>query len=234
MGIWTVLSMDESHRLRSDYTQVFGHALEVRFVLRYQPVAGQPYVELPRLIWGERILFKDHAAKTCWEHDGDKYAARPRARTFQPWYDAYAQVEQTLSDNPIGVRLSTLSGRVLSVAELRAALPVSKHNDLARNYLKANGGLLTITILDRPGVNVQRGMPAAPSDVERWVGFDIGVEGYAPRLRPAQYLRVRPPPHSNVEQFGGAVHYFELDAPPFRREPAPANVYTVDTSFTFR
>src|SRR5215469_9619715 len=106
MGRWTITGVVPQFRQESIGPNM-GHEFIVTLNLRHTAVPAESsdlYAEMPRLVWRERITYKDYNTQQYWAwgdvdstrkfsfsdvHQGDLYAYRPDSLSFKVWRRRY-------------------------------------------------------------------------------------------------------------------------------------------------
>jgi hypothetical protein len=238
MGRWTLTNIGaDTSNLDGES---FGHRFIVTFVIRYDPVAGEGFTELPRLDWSETITVKDWLTQprpTYWKFDADNlYARKPRSPTFGPWEHWLTLAHHSVRTGAgHEVTLLQLNGQRITADvpwSANQSVPWNTQYDTAsqdeavRRYLQAYGGLLRIQIRDVPSLGVPRGVAVQK---ERLLQFDCGLVGSPQRVRAAQRLYVDTRQHrAHWHRQMGAHDAFTLSLTGFDRVFTPLNVTDVD------
>jgi hypothetical protein len=192
MGSWSVESVSPDIRLRND---VYGHFFAIRFRLKYKPSTMGSFQEMPRLEWKETITMMEANEGTWWQYVGDQYERNPGSMTFNSWVGRYSFAHYSVcrkdarygNDEP--VRLYDSKGGELDRDTFDAKESSQEAQaDAVRAYLKKNGGIMELIVVDKPGIN-------KPTDdttfhKERILTFDCGLRGVGERVKAYQHLIV--------------------------------------------
>jgi hypothetical protein len=107
-----------------------GHEFTVTLRFRHTQAPNHPYDEMPRLVWSEKILFKDYKTMKFWEwgEDGvgsDLYGYSPDAGTFKAWRQRYLLAYQNANhespDCYFGDSRLTVNGGPVTTQMIQAA-----------------------------------------------------------------------------------------------------------------
>lgn len=118
MGLWTVVRVTPSFtpNAAGPAATSLGHTFSLTVEMRHTPTPREPfshYAEMPRIIWREKIVFKDHTSGRFWEwgdvesqsaegniFQGDLYSYRPTAATFAAWRSRYILAYRAAAGQP--------------------------------------------------------------------------------------------------------------------------------------
>jgi hypothetical protein len=171
---------------------VYGHIFAVKFRLKYAPATfGDKFTEMPRLEWKETITMLEPGKAQWWEYIGDQFQRNPDSPTFITWTTrykgAYYAARRTLYGADEPSCLYDKMGAPLPATALPQLNGKKEQADAVRSYLSKNGGIMTVTVIDTPGIN-------KPTDgvtvKERILTFDCGLHGLSPRVSAIQHLKV--------------------------------------------
>jgi len=188
MGTWSLVSATPTIRDRND---VFGNFFAVKFRLKYTSSAIGLFSETPRLEWKESITLAEPNARTWWQYVGDQYQRNAGSRTFMTWTSRYVNAYDCVSRKKYGPDALTClydpKGQPLPSSALPKAASPKDQADAVRAYLKANGGIMEVTVVDTPGIN----KPSDPKVFkDRLLTFDCGLRGMGARVTAYQRLTV--------------------------------------------
>jgi hypothetical protein len=187
--MWIVQSVEPSIRPRND---VYGHFFAVKFKLQYVSMIGS-FVEMPRLEWKETITMVEQKKGQWWQFVMDQYDRNPHSPTFSTWVNRYIYAydgvrrQQYATEDATNL-LFNKNGQPLPPDTFPRLNTPKEKADAVRSYLKRHGGIMTVTVVDKPGIN----KPQAGSGVHknRILTFDCGLRGVGARVRAVQSLVV--------------------------------------------
>lgn len=191
MGSWTLVSTRPDIRDRND---VYGHYFAVKFKLKYSTSLIGSFSEMPRLEWKETITMVEPTKGTWWQFVGDQYERNPSSQTFITWTsrykNAYHCVRRQLYGNPdeLCILYDKHGNRLPPDTFPRGMAQQGEQAELVRNYLKAHGGIMEVTVVDKPGINKPQVGQAV--DKHRILTFDCGLRGLGMRVTAYQDLKV--------------------------------------------
>ncbi len=188
MGNWTLLSATPDIRDRND---VYGHFFAMKFRFKYSSSVMGGFTEMPRLEWKETITMIEKNAGTWWQFVGDQYARNPGSMTFGTWTSRYVYAYYCVRDGqytPDATNcLFDTQGRQLPKTTFPKLNTAKEQADAVRGYLKSKGGIMTVTVVDKPGIN-------KPTETtvhkNRILTFDCGLRGMGARVAAVQHLTV--------------------------------------------
>lgn len=191
MASWTLENI--SGAKISERKDEFGNYFEITFKLKYNnnPLGMGQFVEMPRLEWKETITMLEKNKKEWWTVEFDQYARCPGSPTFLACINRYKDAYYSVRNENLGAvgvtKLRSKNGTQIPKDTFPRGMEGGKAADIARDYLKRNGGILEFTVRDTPAI--QR--PTAP-DVhkERFLTFDCGIQGLGSRVIAYQHLIV--------------------------------------------
>lgn len=193
MGTWRLEEIQARYN-RMD-SNLCGHDLFVTLRMRYTPAFFGKFKETPALDWNEKITVIDHhkLKPEYWTVEHNQYVRNPISRTMESWarryLDAYESVMRVgpPAGGP-GTNLLDRRGRPVSPDCLVPGLKrvdSARKTDSVRTYLRRHGGILEITIHDKPEIR----LTTSPIRRERVIEFTVGVVGTsAPQWRGFQYV----------------------------------------------
>ena len=232
MSQWTCTSVTHSIRDRND---VFGNYLAVTFKLKYSPSRFGSFKEMPRLEWKETITMIERNKGTWWQYIGDQYARNPNSQTFKSWTGRYTNAYYCIRNQLYGpddtVRLYDKHGNKLPRETFTRQNSDKDKADVIRSYLQSHGGIMDVTVVDKPGINKPKNDPAVHK--ERILTFDCGLNGAGARVKAYQHLIVN---GGTLENQWKRECVISMMTNPFqtaglRKEPPPPDV-TVIKPFT--
>jgi hypothetical protein len=190
MSGWTVMSAVPAIRPRND---VFGNYFVVTFKLKYSPPRFGSFTEMPRLEWKETITMLEKRKGTWWQIDVDQYQRDPDSRTFTSWVNRYVWAHGQVTGQRYGadapVKLFDEKGGRLPATTFARTQDSKTAADEVRSYLKSRGGIMEITVEDKPGINKPTGGDTT-FHKHRILTFDCGVGSGGPRVKAYQTLIV--------------------------------------------
>ncbi len=196
MGNWTCLNVSYSTQ---DINNNFGNTFQVRFRLKYSTSIFSSFKEPPTLEWKEIIKLLDHNKGEWWQFTTDQYERLPRSMTLKVWGERYIKAYESVwyQDPPNSqVNLYALNGQKLlkNIFGNTQKKNDREKADAVRSYLKQNGAILEIEIIDTPAlIKPKQGNVV---NKERLLIFDCGLKGVGQRVKGYQYLKV----DSSVDQ----------------------------------
>ena len=189
MGNWTVLSATPSIKPRND---VFGNFFALTFRLKYTPTRFGSFKEMPTLEWKETILMIERNNGTYWQITVDQYKRDPNSQTFISWVSRYDNAHynvrrQTYSYEGV-TKIYDNNGQRIPQDTFPIIEDTKEQAEFVRKYLKNNGGIMEVSVVDKPGIN----KPNNDRNVlkERFLTFDCGLQGAGPRTKAYQHLVV--------------------------------------------
>lgn len=189
MGSWKCLSVTPSILDRND---VFGHFFAVEFKLQYTPSTFGMFAEMPRLEWKETITMVEQRAGTWWQYIGDQFARNPGSMTFMSWTSRYIWAYHNVCGGKYDAKdidcLYDKLGNPLPDNTFPELSEPKAQADAVRSYLKNQGGIMRVTVVDKPGINKPMANPTVLKD--RVLTFDCGLKGLGPRVNAVQHLIV--------------------------------------------
>jgi hypothetical protein len=114
-----------------------GHTFMVTLRFRHTAAPDRPYVEMPRLVWREKIVYKDYTTMKFWEWggvegttptepSGDLYGYNPNAGTFEAWRKRYLLAYQNANNEQPSTHFGecqlTVRGIPVAIEEIQAAV----------------------------------------------------------------------------------------------------------------
>ena len=178
MGQWTVMSATPSISNRDD---VYGHYFAITFKMKYTASLVGSFAESPILEWKETITMIERAKGTWWHAEFDQFGRLPDSPTFAQWTYRYALAHTSaLSGNYSDTQPSRLydkNGAQVPTKTFTRAGSSKEQADQVRNYLKKNGGILSVNVKDTPGINKP---DDAATDKERIPHVRLRAEGHGP------------------------------------------------------
>lgn len=189
MGKWTLLSATPDIRNRND---VYGHYFSVSFKLKYSPSKFGRFTEMPTLEWKETITMIERNKGTWWQYIGDQFQRNPNSQTFYSWVNRYNNAHYSVRMGKYGpddvVRLYDNKGGQLKREDMPRLNSSQAQADFVREYLKKEGGIMEVIVVDKPGIN----KTSADQDThkERILTFDCGLQGSDQRVKACQHLIV--------------------------------------------
>lgn len=190
MGSWTVLSATPGIRPRND---VYGHYFVVTFRLKCTSTLIGSMPEMPRLEWKETITMLEKRKGTWWQVEVDQYQRDPNSQTFVSWINRYNWAHNQVIGQRYGaaepVKLYSESGSQLPATLFKRTTDAKTAANEVRDYLKSKGGILEVTVEDKPGINKPIGIDATLHK-HRILTFDCGVGKGGPRVKAYQTLIV--------------------------------------------
>jgi hypothetical protein len=146
---------------------------------------------MPRLEWKETITMAEPKAKTWWQYVGDQYERNAGSPTFMTWPSRYVNAYYCVSKKKYAPDALTclydIQGQQIPSSALPQAPSPKEQADAVRSYLKANGGIMEVTVVDTPGIK-----KATDAGVykDRLLLFDCGLRGMGKRVTAYQRLTV--------------------------------------------
>lgn len=193
MGSWAVLGATPNIRPRND---VYGNFFAITFKLKYTPSTFGSFTEMPRLEWKETITMLEKKKNTTgqwWQIDVDQYQRDPNSQTFYSWvgryYMAHSQVTRQRYGADEPVKLFDAKGVRLPATTFTKTSDLKKAADELRDYLKKKGGIMEVSVVDKPGINKPQGIDAT-FHKHRILTFDCGVGAGGMRVKAYQTLIV--------------------------------------------
>lgn len=199
MGYW---SFDRADVETSPYDtpQLFGNNIRVTMKITYHPAKLGRFVEMPKLEWTEKFIVIEHHRRQRWEFESDMYRHNPSSATLVIWRQRYF----TAYDDAHGVprlglgssRLLDTTGRAVPPSRLTGVVGDDRRakTKAVQDYLKQNGGSLSIVVHDRPALNLPRQVTEDGrqvwEDKERLLLFRCHVGGIGQAFTGMQYLHV--------------------------------------------
>jgi len=176
----------------------FGSHVTVWFKMTYHPSLAGRFVEMPRLVWGEKIVMIEHHLQRRWQFEVDMYRHNPTSKTLVIWRNRYLAAYDAAGGMPrsdLGSsRLLDKMGHPVRASQLAQAADPNAKTGAVQDYLKGNGGSLLIGIHDRPSINMPKtvasGGPSAWEHKERLLLFRCSVGNGGPYFIAMQYLNV--------------------------------------------
>lgn len=203
MGRWAVESVTGSSSTM-ETSDGFGNNFFCNFKLTYRPSKVGRFVEPPKLDWHEKFIMIDHHKRERWVFESNMYEHNPTSRTLGIWPRRYLEAYDAAigrGSSSIGsARLVDKMNQPIRGEKLKRATENGAKADAVRDYLKANGGSLLITIHDIPSISMPKLVvpPQTPGadrnpvmeHKERLLMLDCGVVGGVLRFKAIQYLNV--------------------------------------------
>jgi hypothetical protein len=190
MGTWTLIGSTADIRPRDD---VFGNFFAVTFRLKYQPSTFGGFTEMPRLQWKETITMVEERKREWWQHIVDQYERDPNSQTFFTWTHRYTLAHYAVRQQKYGpddtVKLFSLNQQQLPAATFGRAANPKEEADQVRSYLKSKGGIMHLTVVDKPGINRPDASDTA-FHKHRILTFDCGIGPGGTRIKAYQQLIV--------------------------------------------
>ena len=230
MGMWTIENITPDILERND---TYGHYFIVKFRLKYTPSLFGQFIETPRLEWKEKITLVEPDAGTWWEYTGDQFARNPGSATFKPWVNRYLRaydcIKSNLYNQPCLVYIYDSKGQPIPkkiIDKLKNKPKTSQQKaDFIRDYLKNNGGIIEISIVDVPGLNKPRGQDNVIHK-NRILTFDCGLKALGRRTKAYQHLTLdsskQPAQWFRACQLSDMAPYIPVGS--LRKIPVPDNV----------
>ena len=196
MGNWTVLSVTSRNQALNSARE-YGTNWYVTFRLQYKPSTFGRFVEPPHMAWDETILYNDYAKGEHWSFMGNFYTRKPDSPTMSVWAQRYFRAYLQAQNMPFVAfggkqkghsKLFDLKGLPVSGQTLGTHNGEANQNKAVQNYLKKNGGIMEIEVLDIP--NVLKPTPGKVKHIERVLVFNCGVTGMGPRAKGWQHIRM--------------------------------------------
>lgn len=189
MGHWTLQSATPSILNRD--VEVYGHYFSITFRLKYSPSMMGSFTETPAFEWKETITMIERTKGTWWSAEFDQFQRLPDSPTFYNWTNRYilahsAAVALDYSDSQPSC-LYDKNGNRLPANTFTRANTQKDAADQVRNYLKKNGGVMVVTVTDKPGIMRPTD---ATVDKLRILTFDCGLQGMGNRITAIQQLKV--------------------------------------------
>ena len=239
MAHWSLVNMTTPQiGIRKD---AFGNLFKITFTVKYNnnPLGLGQFVEMPRLEWKETITMLLKNTKEWWTVEFDQYARCSGSSTFlscmNRYKDAYYYVRGGSNAAPDITKLISKNGTPIPKDTFPSGKDKGIAADIARDYLKRNGGILEFTIQDTTAIL----LPTADEHKERFLTFDCGIQGLGQRAIAYQHMIVDgSKPQSEwyrVCQLGQPPGYKitglkKIEAPPgvVEWKPKPSNAITGD------
>jgi hypothetical protein len=196
MGTWTL------ERLAGRFSALntghqFGHDFYADYRLVYKPSTFDTWVETPRLDWHERIIKLEHNTGQWYEVEVNYYLVKPQSNTYLVWSRRYIEAYNAAAGLPPPVVVGGFKGSSRLLDKSGSPVPVAKLGvnkttgdekaNAVRSFLKKNGGILAIEVHDIPNIS----LPLSPNEhVDRYLMFNVGVEGGNLKLKAEQHLHV--------------------------------------------
>lgn len=188
MGSWTLVSATPSIRDRND---VYGHYFSVDFRVKYSSSKFGSFTEMPTLEWKETITMIEQNAGTWWQFIGDQYERNPCSMTFTSWVSRYIYAYYSVRDGKYGADdtncLYDKHGAQLPKTTFGRLDSAKDQANAVRSYLKSNGGIMKVIVVDKPGINKPKEVTAHKN---RILTFDCGLKGGGARVAAVQHLTV--------------------------------------------
>jgi hypothetical protein len=228
-GKWTVEKVSATSAAY-DTSELYGTTFTAYYTLKYVSGSGD-LVEPPMLDWHEKFILIDHKAKERWVFEDNMYDLKPYSKTLEIWNARYIAAYDAAAGAPDMMikgssKLQTLKGVAVKKTDLDKAASGPEKANAVRKYLKKNGGILQITIIDIPSLNIPK---AKDERKERLLLFDCGVVGGALRQKAAQYVEVDGAKPKTGWKRTLTMKWDKTDLPlptGFKEIPAPGNVST--------
>jgi len=179
-----------------DTSELFGNHVIVTFRLVYTTsgLGLGKFKEPPILDWNELIMMNELHKKESWVFSANMYRHNPLSQTLVVWPRRYIAAWNQANGTPDALMkgscvLTDTKDRAIGADKLGKGLQDNAAKaDAVRNYLKKNGGVLTIEVDDIPSINIPKDQTAK----ERLLIFNCGIEdnGAGPRAKVIQHLYV--------------------------------------------
>lgn len=185
MGKWY---LDDIRITKTNLTKSnFGHALDVKFHLRYVPSTFGKFYE-PQLDWTEQFWMNDHGKNINWVFGPtNMYEHNPDSQTFYSWRMRYVNEYR---------RLPTLYGNKAGTDLERTAA--------VRSHLRKKGGKMVVQVVDIPSLVRRQG-----DHKERLLRFDIGIVGQPLRAKMEQYVELDMTNQTPVETEAANIGFWD-------------------------
>lgn len=173
---WYLENITVKNKGNINNSERVGTAIDVTFKMRYNKPKRGKYIEMPALEWNENInLKKGH---TKWNFKTDMYRHKPTSKTFKPWLNRYveayhyakAQDKTKFNGN---VKIFDINMEPISANRIKNANTDIQKVRSIQQFLRKNGGIMEITITDRPSIANKEML----HNKERNLMFNIGFNG---------------------------------------------------------
>lgn len=164
-----------------DDTKSKGSSLQITSRIAFEK-GGNTFENTPPLTWLETIKCKVKGGKvdTIWQITENMVFKNPNSNTFFSWTNRYIEAyEYAMALDKIKflgfVKIYTRAGKELSPGDLPIVYSREDKARAVQEYFRKNGGVLQITIEDRPALNLS-GKDGEYVDKERLIDFNIGFK----------------------------------------------------------
>lgn len=169
---WEVLETNVNSFSALDKTEASSR-IEVKFKLKYQQDGNNNFVEIPPLNWKENIKCNDN--ESVWQFNTDMYVHNKNSLTFYSWNQRYTSVYDYIKSTNKAEsnwmnKMYDKNMNEITPETLPDVIENIDKEKAVKDYLKREGGILEIKIIDRPTINISN----AREKKERVINFDIG------------------------------------------------------------